>query len=106
LCPEDYGDGSVASSPYCRIKMIKYIEYDKLIEFKKNIELILREPRSRDDNKINNLIGPIKKTINFLSKMENIVSKDTKKPEYVCVDIKKDSCIPLLITQALMFYLS
>lgn len=98
---------------YCQIKMIKNMEYEKIIAFKSILSDSISATKLKEP--IDKLKGSIKKTIKFITRLQTIAeeqsaerSRSGKKPlpVYVQVDIKKNSCIPLIITQALMFYLS
>jgi len=104
-CIGDTSPDTPGNIKYCQIKMVKYIEYDVLIKFKDILLLTLSSIKVNSDEYMRKLIGPIKKTIKFLLRLEEITADIDPKPIYVAIDIKKNSCIPLIITQALMFYL-
>lgn len=102
---------SIATCPevekVCNLKMLGYMEYQKLRQLKDFLENILSSKESETINNPNiaQVYGPMIRTSNFLQRLFSVGDKIVDKHiRYVKVDIKKKSFIPLLIAQSLMFY--
>ena len=93
-----------SSSAICKIKMIKYIEYDNLVEFKNTLELVINNKSLMTNCQNKAIKGPIIRINNFLKRLIDIVASKASKPSYIMIDINKKSFIPLIITQSLIFY--
>jgi hypothetical protein len=88
----------------CKIKMVKYIEYDNLVKFKKTLGIVINNKSLMTDCQNKAIKGPIIRISNFLQRIIDIVEPKEIKPTYVMIDISKKSFIPLIITQSLSFY--
>jgi hypothetical protein len=93
---------AAVSDATIKVKMIKYLEIDDLVEKNKKIKIILNSDKI-DEPSYKIIKGTLIRTSNFLDKLEDC-SKQVVTPNYVEIDIKSKTFIPLLITQAIMYY--